>query len=117
VLVVDDNVDLVHFYRRYAAGTRYHIVHLSQGTGVLEAVESVTPDIIVLDVMLPDVDGWDLLVQLHEHPATRPIPVVVCSVVREEELALSLGASVYLPKPVRRREFIGALDQAVNLTL
>ena len=114
VLVVDDNVDMVHLYRRYVVGTRYRIVHTAQGRNLLETVEASAPDIIILDVMLPDVDGWELLATLHEYLATRCIPVVVCSVVREEDLALALGAALYLPKPVQREEFIGALDRVLT---
>lgn len=114
VLVIDDNEDLVHFYRRYTSGTRYSITHLSEGSAVLETVEETKPDIIVLDVMLPDVDGWELLSHLHEYPASRAIPVIVCSVVREEELALALGAFSYLPKPVRRQQLLDALGRAAN---
>ncbi len=111
VLVIDDNVDLVHFYRRYTEDTRYQIVHIREGQRAMWAVETYRPDIIVLDVMLPDIDGWDLLTQLRRHRQSQAIPIVVCSVVRRKELALSLGASAYLPKPVRRQEFVRALDQ------
>lgn len=116
VLVVDDNEDLVSFYRSYTAGTVYELVHVTEGRCVFEAVEAHKPELIVLDVMLPDpdIDGWELLVHLHEHPETRSIPVIVCSVIRDEELALALGAVRYLPKPVRRRQFIEALDQVLN---
>jgi CheY-like chemotaxis protein len=113
VLVVDDNLDLVNFYRNYTTDTRYHIVHLSEGKHLFETVADLRPDIIVLDVMLPDVDGWELLTYLHEHPDTRAIPVIVCSVVKREELASALGAALYLPKPVRRQQFIQALDQVL----
>jgi len=113
VMVVDDNVDMAHFYRRATAGTRYHIVHTTRGEGLLQTIEAVMPDAVVLDVMLPDTDGWKLLMQLHEDPRTRSTPVIVCTVVREEELALSLGAAMYLPKPVRPRDFIRALDQVL----
>jgi CheY-like chemotaxis protein len=75
-------------------------------------VKTSPPDVIVLDVMLPDVDGWKLLMELHEDPVTRPIPIVVCSVIREEELAYSLGAAAYLSKPVDPRAFIQVLEQA-----
>jgi len=111
VLVVDDNEDMVRFYRSATIGTRYHIVHIPQGRGLFEAIGDIAPDVIVLDVMLPDIDGWRLLMRLHEAPTTRSIPVIVCSVVREEDLALSLGAACYLPKPIRPREFTQALDQ------
>ena len=114
VLVVDDNTDLVHVYRRYVLGTRYRIIHAPQAQRLFETIESSVPDIIVLDIMLPDVDGWKLLVQLHEQPATRRVPVIVCSVVREEELALALGAALYLPKPVERQQFIQALDHVLR---
>jgi CheY-like chemotaxis protein len=114
VLVVDDNPDMVRFYRRATDGTPYRIVEISQGELLSEAIETVEPDIVVLDVMLPDVDGWQLLMRLHEDPATRPIPVIVCSVVREEQLAYSLGARLSLTKPVRPDAFIQALDQVLH---
>ncbi len=114
VLVVDDNLDMVRFYRRATEGTIYHIVHIGEGHGLFEAIEEHAPEVIVLDVMLPDVDGWELLMRMHEDLVTRPLPVIVCTVVREEELALSLGASAYLSKPVLPREFIAALDQALR---
>jgi CheY-like chemotaxis protein len=113
VLVIDDNLDLVHFYRRYTAGTRYAIAHIAQGGRAFEAIRASLPHIIVLDVMLPDVDGWELLVHLHESPETRQIPIVVCSVIRERELALALGAELHLSKPVRRRQFVEALDRVL----
>lgn len=111
VLVMDDNLDMADFYQRATEGTNYRIVHTTDGRALLETVEATRPDIIVLDIMLPDIDGWQLLMRLHEHPGTQAIPVIVCSVVREEELSLSLGAALYLPKPVRPREFIEALDR------
>ncbi|MBI1877882.1 MAG: response regulator [Chloroflexi bacterium] len=114
MLVIDDNADLVHFYRRYTTGTRYQIVHLAEGQHTLSTVKEIRPNIIILDVMLPDIDGWELLTDLRGQPATQMIPIIVCSVVRRAELALSLGASLYLPKPVRRREFVQALDQILN---
>jgi CheY-like chemotaxis protein len=111
VLVVDDNVDLVHFYRRYLEGTEYEIVHVSQGGDVWKAVARRRPDLIVLDLMLPDVNGWHLLHELLQHPATSQIPVIVCSVIEQETLAKKLGAAAYLAKPVHRQAFIQTLDR------
>ena len=114
IFVVDDNPDMVHFYRRCAAGTRYRIVDAGPGQRTIQAIEAARPDIIVLDLMLPDVDGWELLAQLHKHPVARSIPVIICSIIREEDLALALGATLYLPKPVQPRDFIQALDQVFH---
>jgi CheY-like chemotaxis protein len=113
VLVVDDNQDMARLYRRFTDGTRFHVVHTADGQRLFEAIAANAPDVIVLDVMLPGVDGWELLMHLRQDPATRPIPVIVCTVVREEELALSLGAALYLAKPVRPRQFLRALDQGL----
>ena len=114
VLVVDDNPDMAHFFQRAAGGTRYRVVPVARGRDVFDAIEATGPAVIVLDVMLPDVDGWRLLMHLHENPATRSIPVIVCSVVREEQLALTLGAAAYLSKPVRPRRFVETLDKVLG---
>jgi CheY-like chemotaxis protein/predicted DNA-binding protein (UPF0251 family) len=114
VMVIDDNADLVHFYRRYTTGTRYQIVHLAEGQRALATIKETKPDIIVLDVMLPDIDGWELLTDLRDQPATQKIPIIVCSVVRREELALALGASLFMPKPVRRQQLIQSLEQVLT---
>ncbi|MBI1298688.1 response regulator [bacterium] len=113
VLVVDDNEDLLHFYRRYLQETRFQVTALTGGTALLETVEALRPDIIVLDVMLPNTDGWELLTALRQHPLGRTVPVIVCSVIQEEELALALGASAYLAKPVRRSALLQALNTAL----
>ena len=110
VLAVDDNPDMAHLYRRYLAGTRYYLQHVNLGAKALAAVDLYHPDVVVLDVMLPDIDGWDLLTRLHEHPATRTLPVVICSVMPEQQLAHALGARHFLAKPVPRPAFIAALD-------
>ncbi|NLE43317.1 MAG: response regulator [Chloroflexi bacterium] len=110
VLVIDDNTDVVYFYQRCTEGTRYHIVHHSEGRHVFDAVAASDPALIIVDIMLPDIDGWELLTNLHNHPLTRHIPVLVCSVIHEANLALALGAVLCVRKPVSHRDFIQALD-------
>lgn len=114
ILVIDDNQDIVYFYRRCIVGKNYKIIDLMPTEDLFEKIEKLSPDIIVLDVMLPNVDGWQILTHLHERPATRSTPVIVCSVVKEEWLALALGGSIFLPKPVKRQQFVDALDQVMH---
>ena len=116
VLVLEDNTDLVHLYRRYTTATRYEIVYVSVDEDILHMAQTISPDAILMDILLPNVDGWELLSLFHEHPATRPIPVIICSVVRREELSLALGAALYLQKPVSLPVFIQALDQVLQET-
>ena len=114
VLVVDDNPDMAYFYQRCVQGTPYRIVYESRVERLWETIASCAPDAIVLDIMLPHVDGWDVLANLRHHPATQAIPVLVASVVREEKLAMALGAARCLHKPLSHREFIEALDSVLG---
>jgi CheY-like chemotaxis protein len=61
--------------------------------------------------MMPEMDGWELLQRLRNHPQTADIPVVICSVINNPDLAYSLGASLFLPKPVSRDDVLEALRQ------
>lgn len=111
VLVIDDNPDTLELLRRYAAGTRYHILVTRDPDQALGLAQQITPQIIVLDVMMPQIDGWEVLGRLRQHPRTGQIPVVVCSILTQEELALALGASGFVQKPVTRQNFLAALDR------
>ncbi len=110
VLVVDDNEDTLQLFGRYLSGTRYAFVGTRQPQEALALAARFKPRIIVLDVMLPDVDGWELLGHLREDPCTRGTPVLVCTILPEEHLALALGAAAFLRKPVSRAAFLAVLD-------
>jgi CheY-like chemotaxis protein len=62
-------------------------------------------------VMMPRVDGWEMLGRLRQHPRTAHIPVVIVTILAQEELALSLGAKAHLLKPVTQATFLSVLDQ------
>jgi CheY-like chemotaxis protein/transcriptional regulator with XRE-family HTH domain len=111
VLAIDDNADTLQLMRRYTAGTRYRLITSRESDKVLYLAEKAAPQIIVLDVMMPGVDGWKVLAQLRQHPLTEHIPVVVCTVMAQEEMAFALGASGFVRKPIARQAFLSMLDQ------
>lgn len=113
VLAIDDNRDTLRLLKRYTSGTRYRLVGTRDPEEALSLAEEISPQIIVLDVMMPGVDGWELLGRLRQHPLTTHIPIVVCTVLAQKELALSLGAGDFLHKPVSRQNFLDALDHQV----
>jgi CheY-like chemotaxis protein len=115
VLVVDDNADLVTLYATYCIDTAFDVIHVRHGNYLFERVAEMHPDVIFLDVLLPDVNGWQLLMDLQNTPETRHIPVVVCSIITDEQMALNLGAVLYLKKPVWRQSFLNALNQVLML--
>jgi CheY-like chemotaxis protein len=116
VLVVDDSPEIIHLLQRYTTGTRYHVTGLEDPEQVFQAIESSGARLIVLDVMMPKIDGWELLGRLRQHPLTQHIPVIILSILAQEELALSLGARALVVKPVTQEKFLAVMDQ-VSVTL
>ena len=115
VLVIDDNPDVIQLFHRYLAGGPYRVLGASTSEEALRLAAEVVPDVITLDVMMPTQDGWELLQSFKNHPVTRKIPVIVCSVLRERALALSLGAEEFLAKPVTQAMLLTALARCVPL--
>ena len=109
-LVIDDSptaaTQLVRYLHELGAEARVHPC----GVGVLEVVLDIGPDVILLDIQLPDRSGWDVLAQLKADPRVRAIPVVVVSVVDDRAHGLALGAAAYLVKPISRQQLHDALD-------
>ena len=111
VLAVDDNADILQLLERYTAGSRYSLIGTREPGQCLRLAQELDPDIIVLDVMMPEIDGWDLLAQLRSDPATTGVPIAICTVLPQEALALALGADAFLQKPVSQTDFLAALDR------
>lgn len=100
LVVVEDNRELTQLYSRYLSRRGYRVIVVNEPERALARIAAVTPDAVVLDVMMGGVDGWEILGRLRADPDLRDIPVAVCSVLDEAELATSLGADAYLRKPV-----------------
>ena len=111
LLVIDDNEGLIELFRRYLTGEDYRVIGAKDGMEGIQLAEEHSPDIIVLDVMMPQQDGWEVLQWLQNRRRTRDIPVLVCSVIDDPELAFSLGAAEFLAKPVKREELLRALKR------
>lgn len=109
-LVVDDNPSVAHLFQRFLRGTGYRLVQARNGFRALELAKVLHPDVIVLDLMMPVQDGWDLFRSLRRDPTTAMIPVVACSILPERELALALGAQGFLAKPVTPNTLLAALE-------
>ncbi len=109
VLLIDDNPGMIDLFQRYLAGQTYHVLVAQDGEEAVQMARQSRPDVIILDVMLPGKDGWEVLQNLKTHPTTRHIPVLICTVLDAYDLGLSLGADAYLKKPPNQAEFLKAL--------
>ena len=115
VLIVDDNPGMLRLFARYLAGHGYRIVSTAEGTEAVALASENEVRLVVLDVMMRGMDGWVVLQQLREDPRTRHIPVLVCSVINEPDLARTLGASRLLKKPVTREQLLDAVAEMIGI--
>jgi CheY-like chemotaxis protein len=114
VLVVDDNTDTLRLMQRYLEGTRYRFTGAHDPEQALTLAEAQPPRIVVLDVMMPGIDDWELLGRLRAHPATAAAPIIVSTILPQEQLALALGAAGFIRKPVSRQTVLAALDRVLD---
>jgi PAS domain S-box-containing protein len=109
VLVVEDNRQAADLLVRQLDHGGFHCVVAANGTEALAKARELQPVAITLDILLPGIDGWDVLAQLKRDDATRDIPVVVVSVVDKPGLGRALGALDYFVKPVEGKVLLASL--------
>ena len=120
ILIIDDDPDVVALYCRYLQTEPYVIRVAETAKRLREVLGQGLPDLVLLDVLMPREDGWNILQYLKTMPETADIPVVICSVLSQPHLAIALGATAVVQKPVPRPELLTAilkaLQQANSLT-
>jgi CheY-like chemotaxis protein len=112
VLVVDDDAKIFQTVAHNLESDGYQVRHALDGKSAIEQAVNLKPDLIMLDVMLPQKNGWDVLTQLKSDPQTQDIPVVICSGIEDRRQGLALGAYDYLVKPVLKEDLLRCLQKA-----
>jgi signal transduction histidine kinase/DNA-binding response OmpR family regulator len=113
VLVIDDNHHDRKFLHRYLSNEGYNVVMAVNGKQGLQMAKEIVPDMITLDVMMPEMDGWETLVALKNDPFLVNIPVVMSSIIEDRHLAQTLGAVDYLAKPVDKERLLKVVDKHI----
>jgi signal transduction histidine kinase/DNA-binding response OmpR family regulator len=117
VLVADDNADM-RAYAEHLLGTRFQVELANDGAKALASIRESPPDLVLTDVMMPGLDGFELLRALRGDPATREIPVILLSARAGEESrveGLDAGADDYVVKPFSARELLAKVGGALEL--
>jgi CheY-like chemotaxis protein len=109
VLIVDDNEDLIALFRRYLRDQPFRVYGAASYDQARQAIIKHQPDAVILDIMLPRRDGWELLRTLRDSDLLPQPKVIVCSIINDPELSTSLGADAFLNKPVSKRQLIETL--------
>jgi len=109
VLVVEDNPQASELLARYLDTGGFRVEIARTGTEALIKASELKPVAVTLDILLPEIDGWEVLTRLKQDDATRNIPVVIASVVDNQGLGHALGALDYFVKPVERQALLSRL--------
>jgi PAS domain S-box-containing protein len=111
ILAIDDDRQVISLYERYLKTHNYKVLALTDPSQAVERAREVNPFAITLDVMMPNRSGWQVLEALKADEFTRTIPVIVCSIVADQEKGFSLGAADYLTKPILEEDLVHSLDR------
>ena len=109
VLLIDDDLTIHELVRRFLQKEGFRTICAQSGAEGLELARKLQPSIIVLDVMMPTMDGWSVLTRLKGDPEVSDIPVVMLTMVDNKEMGFSLGVDDYMLKPIERSGFVSVL--------
>lgn len=109
IVAIDDDPGVITLYERFLEQQDYRVIGINHSHDVLPQVKDLAPAAILLDVLMPEKDGWGVLRTLKDDPATKDIPVIICSIISDKNRGFSLGAADYLIKPIVENELVKAL--------
>jgi signal transduction histidine kinase/DNA-binding response OmpR family regulator len=112
VVVVEDDRRSFDLLRAYLEAAGVRVVGARDGEEGLDTVRKLSPAGVILDILLPGIDGWEVLARLKADPQTAPIPVIVVSLLDERGRGFALGAAEYLVKPVAKEQLLAAIYRA-----
>ncbi len=111
VLVIDDDPVVADLMRRTLARDGYRVEYAENGERGLQLARQLRPDAITLDVMMPGMDGWQVMTRLKSDPELADIPVILLSIVDDRKTGFALGATEYLTKPFDRERLSAVLGR------
>src|SRR5713226_6238159 len=117
ILVVEDQPDNRQIIRDMLADTGYEITEAENGEEALAAIAKQRPDLILMDIQLPIMDGYAATRRIKSDPALRSIPIIAvtsCALNGEEEIARAAGCDDYVPKPYSPRELLAKIRQHLS---
>jgi PAS domain S-box-containing protein len=114
VLLIDDDLRMHDLLTRTLTREGFRVVGATDGPSGLERAREIRPDAVLLDIVMPRMDGWHVLADFKRDPDLRHIPVVVVTILDDEDLGYALGASDFLVKPVDRKRLVQVLDDLLD---
>jgi len=111
ILCVDDDPEFLRILGRMLEERGYEVYLADSGKRALEMLEKVSPDLILLDIMMPDMDGWETLREIKRRGSTTPvIMLTILYEVGDRERSFERGADAHVPKPVRKVQLFRTIE-------
>ncbi|MGB2927049.1 MAG: response regulator transcription factor [Limnothrix sp.] len=117
LLLIDDDPNLILLVQDYLEFRGYQIVTANNGAQGLKALEDLVPDLIICDVMMPEMDGYTFIQNIRKNPKTSWIPVIFLSAksqIQDRIQGLNQGADVYLVKPFEPEELVAQVESSLS---
>ncbi len=111
ILAIDADPQVISLYARYLAGHGFRVASLTNPAEAVEMARNLQPFAILLDTVMPEMDGWQVLQELKGNETTRHIPVILCTIQEDRERGFSLGAADYLVKPILESDLVFTLER------
>ena len=119
ILAVDDDVDILNLLEMSLDSDGFNVITASDGMSALEGAQAHTPDLILLDLMMPKMDGFEVISKLRADPQTRRIPVIMLTAraqIDEKIQGLDAGADDYITKPFDLKELTARIKAVLGRT-
>lgn len=116
ILIVEDSPSELQLMSHYLEESGYNVIQATGAKEALEKAQSQNPDVIVTDVVMPGMSGFELCRSLKRNPATQKVPIVICSSKNQEIdrlWAMRQGADAYVTKPYTRDQLLRAIKSVV----
>jgi putative two-component system response regulator len=117
IVVVDDDPLINEAISKLLSDAGYTVATMTDSTKAMEAIFHIKPDLVILDVAMPDVDGIELARQLQENPKTAPIPIVFLSAVSGTDVRLNTyksGGTIFIAKPFEQQTVLTIVDAVLR---
>ena len=118
IVYIDDDIEMIYLIKMILERKGYEIISINDGLESFEIIKNEQPDLVMLDLMMPNIDGWDIYHQLKSDEITSDIPVIIIS-AKAQPIDKVLGLQVakvnnYISKPFRPQELIDSIEKILN---
>ena len=117
ILFVEDEPTIIELITILLQRHQYEVIHVGEGDLVLAKVKEVRPDLIILDIMIPKLDGFEVCRQIKSDEGLKKIPIIILSALVQKgeiEMGIRMGADLYMTKPFQNANLLGNIEKLLK---